>query len=556
MSSRPGLPVPPPSRQDFAYGRARLLLVAAVAVIAVAVWGVAQIQRNTASRVFAESVSGQRMLTGMLDQETGLRGFALTRREDFLDPFRRGVDDFERAGAAARSATRGHKREQVDDQITVARRWRVLARDEVAQLRRFRDRPLDARLAVRRKPVFDSFRRLNSAFQRDVATRRDRQLSRAGLVSVGVILLLSVVFGGVGYLMIERDARRNRERGERDRGYRRSQGQFAQTMQIMRDEPEAHALVKHHLERNVAGVSVTVLNRNNSDDRLVATTPLKPDDPLAERLTGASPESCLAVRLGRAYRERAEEAPLLSCELCGRTAAQVTCVPSLVSGEVIGSVLIQSARALEHQEADRIDDSVGQAAPVLANLRNLAIAEARAATDALTGLPNARSCRDNLKRMVAHVSRALSPLTAILLDLDHFKQINDRFGHGAGDDVLAATGDALTNTLRTSDFAGRYGGEEFLLLLPDTDHQGGLEAAEKVRAAIAALDVSQVDAPITASLGVATYPVDALDADGLVRKADRALYAAKGAGRNRVELTSPSASVGEPEAPAESSGNA
>lgn len=115
--------------------------------------------------------------------------------------------------------------------------------------------------------------------------------------------MLSVAFGGVGYLMIERDARRNREGGERDRAYRRTQGEFAQTMQIMRDEPEAHALVKHHLERNVAGVRVTVLNRNNSDDRLAATTPLKPEDPLVERLADASPESCLAVRLGRAYRE-------------------------------------------------------------------------------------------------------------------------------------------------------------------------------------------------------------------------------------------------------------
>lgn len=359
-------------------------------------------------------------------------------------------------------------------------------------------------------------------------------------MSVGVILLLSVAFGGVGYLVIERDARRQRDRRERDRMYRRTQGEFAQTMQIMRNEPEAHALVKHHLERNVAGAGVTVLNRSNSDNRLWATTPVKSEDPLAGRLIDASPDSCLAVRLGRAYQEVGDDAPLLACELCGKTAAQVTCVPSLVSGEVIGSVLVRSTRPLDDLESERLTDSVGQAAPVLANLRNLAIAETRAATDALTGLPNARSCRDTLKRMVAHAGRSLSPLTAVLLDLDHFKQINDRFGHGAGDDALAAAGEVLTNVLRTSDFAGRYGGEEFLLLLPDTDHQGGVEAAEKVRAAIAALDVSQVDEQVTASLGVATYPVDALDGDGLLRMADRALYTAKGAGRNRVEVARPS----------------
>ena len=95
---------------------------------------------------------------------------------------------------------------------------------------------------------------------------------------------------------------------------------------------------------------------------------------------------------------------------------------------------------------------------MLANLRNLAIAEARAATDALTGLPNQRACQDTLKRMLAHASRTMSPLSAVLLDLDHFKLINDRHGHNSGDDVLAAVGEVLAGCVRTSDFAGRYGG--------------------------------------------------------------------------------------------------
>ncbi len=214
-------------------------------------------------------------------------------------------------------------------------------------------------------------------------------------------------------------------------------------------------------------------------------------------------------------------------------------MPSLVSGEVIGSVLIQGHEPLSAEDRERVVSSTAQASPVLANLRNLAIAETRASTDALTGLPNSRACRDSLKRMVAAAGRTLAPVTAILLDLDHFKQINDRFGHGAGDDALAAVGDVMRSTLRDSDFAGRYGGEEFLMLLPDTDHEGGLQAAEKVREAVQALQVTQVDGPITASLGVASYPGDAMDSDTLVRMADRALYAAKAAGRNRVMLSMP-----------------
>jgi diguanylate cyclase (GGDEF)-like protein len=173
---------------------------------------------------------------------------------------------------------------------------------------------------------------------------------------------------------------------------------------------------------------------------------------------------------------------------------------------------------------------------VLANLRNLAIAENRAATDALTGLPNSRSCRDNLKRMVAHAGRTVTPLSAVMFDLDRFKQINDRFGHGAGDDVLAGVGEVLNATLRGSDFGGRYGGEEFLLLLPGTDHEGAIEVSEKLRSAIEALEFQQIELRVTASFGIASYPLDALDADALIRMSDRALYAAKAKGRNRVEI--------------------
>ncbi len=520
--------------------RARLLLVAAVGVIALAVWGVSQLQRTSAERSFTQTRAAEGMLTGMLDQETGLRGFALTRREDFIEPFTRGTGAFARAAATARrSAGESRRRELVFRQVGIATRWHRLADQEIVLLRRRRTRPLDPMQAVVRKRVFDQFRLANAAFQANVAKARERQISRSGFVSVAVILLVSFLFGGVGYVIIDRDANRRRRRQEVDREYRRTQAEFGETMQIMRDEGEAHVLVKRHLERAIPGVGVTVLGRNNSDNRLVPTTPVETDGTLETRLRAATPESCLAVRLGRVYEEGPGVDPLMSCGICGKTAAQLTCVPSLVSGEVIGSVLVQSGHSLDQHEHDRVTDSVGQASPVLANLRTIAIAETRAATDALTGLPNARACHDNVKRMVAHAGRSLSPVTALMLDLDHFKQINDRFGHGAGDDALAATGSALRSLLRTSDFAGRYGGEEFLILLPDTDHEGALALGEKLRVAIEAIEVPTIDREITASIGAATYPLDALDGDTLMRKADRALYAAKAGGRNRVELTMP-----------------
>jgi diguanylate cyclase (GGDEF)-like protein len=182
-----------------------------------------------------------------------------------------------------------------------------------------------------------------------------------------------------------------------------------------------------------------------------------------------------------------------------------------------------------------VEESITQASPVLANLRNLALSQARAMTDGLTGLPNRRSIEDTLKRMAAYAERTATPLGAVLFDLDHFKQINDLSGHEKGDEVLAAVGAVVSTTVRASDFVGRYGGEEFILLLPDTDRGDAIAIAEKVRVAIAEIDVAGVSRAISASFGVAAIPDDAAEPTLLVRAVDRALYLAKAQGRNRVE---------------------
>jgi diguanylate cyclase (GGDEF)-like protein len=137
--------------------------------------------------------------------------------------------------------------------------------------------------------------------------------------------------------------------------------------------------------------------------------------------------------------------------------------------------------------------------------------------------------------MAAQSARTLNPLAAIMLDLDHFKQVNDLHGHDRGDEVLAAVGTAITSCVRESDFAGRYGGEEFLILLPESDREGALVTAERLRGAISRLRIPQENLTVTASLGLAIMPEDAVTGADLLRRADRALYAAKRAGRNRVE---------------------
>jgi diguanylate cyclase (GGDEF)-like protein len=330
-------------------------------------------------------------------------------------------------------------------------------------------------------------------------------------------------------------AAQRRQAREDDRAYRAGQDAFADAMQVTETEHEAHGLLKLHIERWVPDSEVVVLSRRG-DDELEASTPVPESSPLHEPLQDADARTCLAIRLARMHESGAEPPPLLECGLCGRTPEQSTCLPLMVSGEVIGSVLVEHEGALEPDDLRRINDSVAQATPTLANLRNLALAEARAATDALTGLPNRRAVQDTLKRMMAQSGRTLTPMAALVLDLDQFKAINDTYGHDRGDAVLCAVSDVLRRSLRTSDFVGRNGGEEFIALLPDTDAEGAMEAAEKLRAAVARVTLPGIDRPVTTSVGAAVFPHTAADAQSLLRLADRALYAAKARGRNRAEL--------------------
>lgn len=281
---------------------------------------------------------------------------------------------------------------------------------------------------------------------------------------------------------------------------------------------------------------MAVLNRNNSDNRLEVTVSEGVAPPPVAALADGhlNPGDCLAVRLSRPFERRTNEASLAECRLCGQLASDIACEPLLVGGTVIGSVLVAKQARITETERSRLRTTVIQATPIIANQRNLSLAEIRAATDALTALPNRREADDTLKRMSAQASRTVTPMAAILLDLDHFKQINDVHGHEQGDEALAAVGSILSSSLRASDFAARYGGEEFLLLLPNTTRDQARTAADKIRTLIEHADVRC--GQLTASLGVAALPEDAGNPEDLLRQADRALYAAKERGRNRVEI--------------------
>jgi two-component system cell cycle response regulator len=161
-----------------------------------------------------------------------------------------------------------------------------------------------------------------------------------------------------------------------------------------------------------------------------------------------------------------------------------------------------------------------------------------ATRDHLTGLWNRRMVSEQLARELNRARHERRPLCVAMIDLDGFKQINDRFGHGAGDAVLRESAAALRSQLREYDFIGRYGGDEFVCVLPGCDAPAGRAIAERLRAIVAAepFKWGEHSAPITLSIGLASTGSAGLDAAALVHAADEALYRAKARGRNRVEL--------------------
>jgi diguanylate cyclase (GGDEF)-like protein len=159
-----------------------------------------------------------------------------------------------------------------------------------------------------------------------------------------------------------------------------------------------------------------------------------------------------------------------------------------------------------------------------------------ATQDALTGLFNRRHFMEMVEREWSRARRYQTMGAMLLLDLDHFKQVNDRFGHLCGDAVLVAVAEVMQETLRHPDVSGRFGGEEFIAFLPQTDELGGVDVAERLRQRIEATPIQceGQSVAVTVSVGVAAMRPEHLRLDHLIRDADAAMYEAKAAGRNCV----------------------
>jgi diguanylate cyclase (GGDEF)-like protein len=210
-------------------------------------------------------------------------------------------------------------------------------------------------------------------------------------------------------------------------------------------------------------------------------------------------------------------------------------VPLRASRRVFGTLVLAGA-SFGNDERETAASLAGQAVIALENARLHRIVERQALVDGLTGLANRRSVEEMLRAELSRAERFGGDVAVVIADIDGFKKINDRYGHPAGDAVLREFARRLRQTVREIDLAGRWGGEEFCLVLPGTDAEGGSSLAERAREALEQRPVTLPDGTaiaVTASFGVAAAALSAAG-DGIVAAADAALYEAKRSGKNRV----------------------
>ena len=275
-------------------------------------------------------------------------------------------------------------------------------------------------------------------------------------------------------------------------------------------------------------------------------------------LLRSAPGSTLVSDLRR---ER-ERLPILVLDEGAARAGSLLGFPLRVSlrdqERLLGGLLLLGAPGAFDAGTQRVLDMlVHQAAVALLAFEQIKSEQQRALLDGLTGLYNRRAFDDQLARALAQEDRIQGRLAVLLFDIDHFKKLNDTYGHPAGDAALKSVARVLRRVLRRGDVAARYGGEEFVVILPDSDEAGGLRLAERARAALQDSPLVFEGATIrfTASFGLALWPADGREPETLLAASDRALYAAKQGGRNRVVAASSLRPAEEPE-PAAPEGHA
>ncbi|HTS68091.1 MAG TPA: diguanylate cyclase [Terriglobia bacterium] len=308
-------------------------------------------------------------------------------------------------------------------------------------------------------------------------------------------------------------------------------------------EVEVYDLVLHSLKERFQPRQVIVFKLNQGENYLEAAVSLVP----LPKEVGAwpvieEPHNCKAVRTGRPFVVNdVQVEPLCPSKFVLPAEGSYYCGPLIAGGIIIGSVRIEAAKDLWTPDRQRLLESyLSGAASALSNLRLLDRMKQQANIDMLTGLYNRRFLEDYARKLFAIAKRREQPVGMIMLDLDRFKGFNDAYGHEIGDRILRHFAKTLTASMRETNLASRYGGEEFIVILPDTSAQASMLVAERLRKAVMAMVVpSNSEKPLphlTVSVGVAAFPEHGRSLEEMIQASDKALYESKRNGRNRVTV--------------------
>lgn len=312
----------------------------------------------------------------------------------------------------------------------------------------------------------------------------------------------------------------------------------------VREDKLIHHMVKalqEHFQPELLAVLTIDKTKNVFD-----TTHMSPPIPLNKLIKPeviADPSLCQVIRTGREIIVGNIDKDIpCECIIHKIEGGGYACLPLITGGAIAGMVLIgKRDKGYWYNEEIRklLLVYVGLTASALQRVRLIDITRRAAITDSLTGAYNRRFFDEMLKKQIALAKRRNEPLGLILADLDHFKNINDTYGHIAGDQALQQIASIMKNSIRSSDILSRYGGEEFVIIMPSIDISNAIKKAEGLRRHIESFQfqIGSAGQPpqITISIGVSSFPDHGTEYETLIAAADLALYKAKKGGRNRVE---------------------
>ncbi len=408
-------------------------------------------------------------------------------------------------------------------------------------------------LMQERERVLAEARSKNS--ERDKLSLMVLGLSLAGFFALVVIILFGVLERNALFRRKaqEEAARSNRQLAEsnselattirmlQDRALQaKLLGQVRDQLQMCSSNKDAHDITVYFVSKLLPESSGSLCMINNSRQ----TIELRASWGGRTSMLDAFPiEGCCGMRSGQP-RWFTPETSALHCEhFAGAPPERYVCLPLMAHGDTLGVLFLEYSGAERGESIERnlpaLRELLQLASMTVAsiNLRNKL--ENQSIRDSLTGLFNRHFMEITLERELRRATRRSSSMAVFMIDADNFKLFNDTFGHNVGDTVLRAVAERFLSSVRSEDVVCRYGGEEFVVILPDISPEKAEERAQEVRQAIQELRVSesgQTLGSVTVSIGVAMYPEDGRTIDALMQAADRSLYLAKSSGRNQVVL--------------------